>query len=415
MERFSVILAAVLTVASARVAVMDNYTGPATINFLVESTTSSRSDNSTDTYPTYVGFITAGVAVITYGSNFIPVKKFDTGDGMFFQWVLGCGVFLPGLIIQIFRRSAFYPLVMVGGAIWSTGNICVVPIIKTIGMGLGLCIWGMFNLLAGWASGRFGWFGIVPEVPEHKVMNYIGVALAVFSSVIYVFVRNEVSTANAEMVINVSDERDPLIDRTDMYGSNPQEDVLVFNKGRRPSSASSNPSDRTPAPDHTFIDDLSPDKKRIVGVALSLFSGILYGLSFAPAIHCQDNYENASKNSLDYVFAHFSGIFLTSSIYFFIYIIFKKNQPNVYPKVILPAVISGVMWGIATACWFVANKALSEPVSFPIVSTGPGAIASLFWGVVVFKEIKGRRNILVLLLAFTFTAAGAILAGVSHG
>jgi hypothetical protein len=46
------------------------------------------------------------------------------------------------------------------------------------------------------------------------------------------------------------------------------------------------------------------------------------------------------------------------------------------------------MWASAAGCWFIANKALSEPVTFPIINTVPGGIASLFWGVVVFKEIK---------------------------
>ena len=34
-----------------------------------------------DAGPTYVGFICAGVAVLFFGSNFVPVKKFETGDG----------------------------------------------------------------------------------------------------------------------------------------------------------------------------------------------------------------------------------------------------------------------------------------------------------------------------------------------
>ena len=54
----------------------------------------------------------------------------------------------------------------------------------------------------------------------------------------------------------------------------------------------------------------------------------------------------------------------------------------------MPAIVSGLMWGVATACWFVSNQTLSEPVAFPIITTGPGAVASLFWGVMVFKEIK---------------------------
>lgn len=37
------------------------------------------SGNSSDY--AWVGFIGAGVAVVFFGSNFVPVKKFDTGDG----------------------------------------------------------------------------------------------------------------------------------------------------------------------------------------------------------------------------------------------------------------------------------------------------------------------------------------------
>ena len=91
-------------------------------------------------------------------------------------------------------------------------------------------------------------------------------------------------------------------------------------------------------------------------------------------------------SALDYVFACFVGIYVSSTIYFLIYIIIKKNKPAIYPRAILPGVISGLMWGTATTCWFVANKALSEAVAFPIVTSGPSVVASL-WGVFVFKEI----------------------------
>lgn len=43
-----------------------------------------------------------------------------------------------------------------------------------------------------------------------------------------------------------------------------------------------------------------------------------------------------SLSDLDYVFAHFSGIFLTSTVYFLIYCAVRKNKPNVYPQAILP-------------------------------------------------------------------------------
>lgn len=34
-----------------------------------------------DKTPPYVGYVCALVAVIFYGSNFVPVKQFETGDG----------------------------------------------------------------------------------------------------------------------------------------------------------------------------------------------------------------------------------------------------------------------------------------------------------------------------------------------
>ena len=72
---------------------------------------------------------------------------------------------------------------------------------------------------------------------------------------------------------------------------------------------------------------------------------------------------------LDYVFAHFCGIYVTSTVYFLIYCGSMKNRPRIYSQAILPAFISGVMWAVADASWFEANAILSEPISFPIITT----------------------------------------------
>ncbi|RMC13855.1 hypothetical protein DUI87_08938 [Hirundo rustica rustica] len=110
---------------------------------------------------------------------------------------------------------------------------------------------------------------------------------------------------------------------------------------------------------------------------------------------------------LDYVFAHFSGIFLTSTIYFLIYCAVRKNKPYVYPQAILPGFVSGVLWAIANCCWFLANHYLSAVVSFPIITAGPGLVAAM-WGVLVFKEIKGLKNYVLLSVSFCIILAGSL-------
>lgn len=108
------------------------------------------------------GFIACAVAVVFYGSNFVPVKKIDSGDGigclftrlslffcralffhhsavlnlslfplfvcvcvtgMFFQWVLCAAIWTVALITNIILHSPkFWPLAMLGGFIWTTGK-----------------------------------------------------------------------------------------------------------------------------------------------------------------------------------------------------------------------------------------------------------------------------------------------------
>uniref|UniRef100_A0A8C0G9L2 Transmembrane protein 144 n=1 Tax=Chelonoidis abingdonii TaxID=106734 RepID=A0A8C0G9L2_CHEAB len=318
---------------------------------------SSVNSNGTDLT---IGFTSSAIAVFLFGTNFVPVKKFDTGDGMFFQWILCAAIWIVSLVVNLIRNSPrFWPLAMVGGSVWATGNITVVPIVKTIGLGLGLLIWASFNLLTGWASSRFGWFGIDPEEVSKPILNYIGAGLSVLSTIIFLFVKSEVQSSSTSLEVT------PLL-------------------GER------------------------------VSCTLAVVAGIFYGSSFVPVLYIKDHgrrngtvYTGASQFDLDYVFAHFSGIFLTSTIYFLIYCAVMKNKPKVYPEAIIPGFVAGVLWAIANCCWFIANHYLSAVVSFPIITAGPGFVAAM-WGVLVFKEIKGLKNYLLLLVAFCVILAGSL-------
>ena len=88
----------------------------------IKNTTKCDSDNKTLSH-TIIGYVCALIAVLGFGSNFIPVKKFDTGDGMFFQWVLCIGIWLVGLVVNLFRYQPpfFYP-VFFGGILWTSGD-----------------------------------------------------------------------------------------------------------------------------------------------------------------------------------------------------------------------------------------------------------------------------------------------------
>jgi glucose uptake protein GlcU len=90
--------------------------------------------DTNDTLPSYIGYISVIGSSILFGSCYVPVKKFETGDGMFFQLMVCIGIWLAGFCLNAVRNfPKFYPLPMLGGFFWATGQVTVVPIIKLIG------------------------------------------------------------------------------------------------------------------------------------------------------------------------------------------------------------------------------------------------------------------------------------------
>jgi hypothetical protein len=174
-------------------------------------------------------------------------------------------------------------------------------------------------------------------------MNYVGVAIAAMSAVFYIFVKSEVTITAVEKPENGNDEiRSKKMKITNFI------------------------MDSTP--EKSFIDDLNPTLKRVIGIFFAVFSGVMYGLNYAPILYVIDNYEDASTNSLDYLYSFCSGTLVTSVVFLLIYCVVKKNKPIVYGNVMLPGFTAGCIWGIANACFLIASTSLSQAVIFPIGS-----------------------------------------------
>lgn len=85
--------------------------------------------------------------------------------------------------------------------------------------------------------------------------------------------------------------------------------------------------------------------KALVGYALSIFAGIMYGTNFLPCNSAMKRYPTATKTDME--FSQFCGIFVASFVYFFIYCIYKKNKPVIHIRSVMPGFVSGMMWGVA--------------------------------------------------------------------
>lgn len=328
------------------------------------------------------GYLCAAVSVLFFGSNFAVVAKYDAGDGMLFQLVLCLGIWFTGLCVMVPRNPAFYPIAMIGGVIWCSGNCLTVYIIQQIGLGPGLVTWGTTALIIGWLTGFFGLFGLQSDQPclESPGLNVVGLAFAMAALAVSTLIRK----------------------------TPPQKRLLGQGNPPEPAeglAASDAPWDAIPRPDR------AQQRGRAKGILASLIAGTCYGLNFLPSTWIQQHVAGASQQGLDYVFNQFCGILAASMLYFLVYCLYKGNKPQVNPEIMLPGFISGVMWAIAQSCWFVANVELGYSAAFPIILIGPGLIGSL-WSVFLFKDIEGHRNYLLLVGYFVLAAisCGCIVA-----
>lgn len=150
----------------------------------------------------------------------------------------------------------------------------VVPIVKTIGLAMGLLIWGMANMLMGWASGRFGLFGLTPDTISNPTLNDIGVLFACAALAVYFFLKPEDMSGGAGSKgksLSMDDDHDAAYAGLYKEGNTDRETLLTVN-GDAPAAAAGGADEET-----TWTDKLSPKQKMIFGVGASVLSGIFYG------------------------------------------------------------------------------------------------------------------------------------------
>ncbi|KHN72385.1 Transmembrane protein -like protein [Toxocara canis] len=323
---------------------------------------------------------------------FVPVRRYAVGDGMFVQFMMAIGIFVFGFIVFVTEGfPRIYPVAMIGGFVWTLGNSFAMVLFNEIGMALSVLIWNTTSCVMGWATSRFGLFGLKAAPPKSDILNYIGLFFVVTGGFTCFFLESTPNNGNRPTV-HVCNQ-DAFVADTMKFESLTVEAISK-----------------------------QPRWKRILrrgrAIMIALFCGLMYSQMCTPVIYIRDHREefnNAPKSSLVYLFSHFIGVLMTASTIFFVYVLLKyfmRSRPFVTPQLVLPAALAGALWAIAMTFLFVANENVSQTIAFPIITTVPGCIVAL-WSVFYFKELKGKKNLITLVVAFTQTMMGAVFVAAS--
>ncbi|CAI2300749.1 unnamed protein product [Caenorhabditis sp. 36 PRJEB53466] len=341
-----------------------------------------------------IGMAACAVSSLFFGSMFVPIKSYDTRDGIFAQWMMSIAILLVGFAVFVATEfPGFYPLAMLGGASWCLGNATAIPIINRLGLAVSILIWNTTNCLTGWAGGRFGLFGMKASVPASPTLNYLGLVCVVLGGSLFAQVRSEPAPAKsarrADFDMEQMDSEEKKALKTGESSEENEEQIAVKN--------------------------LNSGPQRLIAFFAALIAGVFYGMTFVPVNRMIDNpelYPGVPQEGISYVFSHYFGIFLTSTALFVLYSIFRRNKPYAPPTLFLPGMAAGCLWAVAQTSFFIANQHLSQTVTFPIISQMPGCIAAA-WSIFYYREIRGRRNFVLLACAMCITITGAVLVGLS--
>ena len=192
-------------------------------------------------------------------------------------------------------------------------------------------------MLINWTIARFGLFGVAPQIPNMPILNYVGVALTVISIFSFIFVKTEeIHVMNSRYMPPPNFiERKPLLDaesriHTDFLSINNDSHNTSFEQEIKAKSRLEN-----------CMNKLSDKNKKILAIFLSIFCGLMSGISYLPIMYTQNNYKNASQDYNDYYFSYTCGILIMSVIVFLLYCIYEKNNPSVDKEVVMPGLLVG--------------------------------------------------------------------------
>ncbi|EYC25514.1 hypothetical protein Y032_0011g1245 [Ancylostoma ceylanicum] len=325
----------------------------------------------------WAGLLAAFVASIVFGSVFVPIKRVPCGDGFTVQLFMCLGAFITSAFVHgILDFPPVHGFAMIGGALWCSANAFAIQIMNRLGMALSILVWNTLSCLTGWATSRYGLFGLPSAIPASMALNYLGIIVLIAGGVMYLFVKN-----------------------------NPQEsyDMDKLEKENY-SMASRNEKNNE-------ISSI----ERTASFLSAMFCGIFYGSMWIPVNYIKSHpneFPDAPTDSTFYVFSFFCGVMYTSTFIFVIYCLVKRNRPWVNPEAAVPSMLGGAMLAVAMNAFVVSIDTLDQAVAYPICAMTPGLVTSL-WSILYFREITGRQNLLRLATAYTFTLIGVALVTIS--
>ncbi|KAH9094306.1 hypothetical protein Ae201684P_016916 [Aphanomyces euteiches] len=359
------------------------------------------------------GYIGVTMAVVFFGTTYVPAKQYPTYDGMVFQWYMCSGILAVGLLWGLFSNQwdrfaeqgmYMFPQGLFGGALFALANVLIPTVVNTLGLGVGFMLWNGANITMGYLVSRFGLFGVKPTIPSNPWLSALGILFMLASIVVYGKVQPKLAHPTKtipEMTPVTASESTPLkfdspgsstdsvleIDLRAMSQENLAESLI------HPELPNYGPfSLPAEVPEHVAISNSSDEQKRkYIGTGLAVIVGCLLGNCLTPYVLWQQ-----MPRYLRHVDCVFSPLRCVLPL--------SQAQHATFGD----ATSICLLWAAGLAGQLLSAGNLGFDLIYPLTSIGP-AMVSMLWSAVYFKEIEGRRNMIIMAIGTAMIFTGTAL------
>lgn len=314
-------------------------------------------------------------------------------DGLTFQFLQCTGILLVGVMTLVFSLDVprspdyekfpmpdKYALIssegILGGVVWCLGNLMTIPIVRRVGIGLGLSLWNGTATVVSFLTSRSTMLGLKPQQLHPLWAGYFGALLGVLSLVAFSYIENcdeDNGESNADHYTEIQDNCESQRQQQQQISSAAcrRDSQDRQSEGTESSSDVSTPLLQPESNEDTNIlyinlletvenvtngrVDVLKNKEtrnRTEGVIMCLIAGTLYGFQFVPLTVHSMQYpkpENISDiiYQMRFCFSQFLGIYIMSAAAFLIYCVSRQNRPLILDReAIAPSILSGMLWGM---------------------------------------------------------------------
>lgn len=373
--------------------------------------------------PAYRGFILGAASAILNGSfvvfSKLPSVRQANVDPMVFQLYTCIGVYLSSLLTMPFFDGDKYPSNAIGLGICA-GGLFVLAVcfsflaVNLIGLSTGQSVWSGVAVVVSFLWGVIA-FGdkVNPYLAAAGlIFIVIGVITVAFTPQIAKRVWGEESNLDGtnpdatEPILN-----DHLLLSTTSSSQPMFDDANILT----PLGVSPLPSRRASESGGSFHTSTGDNKssRQSKTMLFGLLSAFAVGAS-GGSILVPMQYVPKESAGIHFVPSFGLGALLVSPLITFPYMYFSRSRPSrgnwAFKPSILPGIAAGFMWNGANICSIFAIDDIGFAIAGPLMQCA--IVVAATWGVVAFKEMRGK-SVVVLAIAALIVLAGAALLAMS--